>query len=65
MQRVERIGPGTEGPSWVLPVAGVRRVDRRRDDEPDRDRRRRPGSPRPADGEAAGPDADGHVDLTA
>jgi hypothetical protein len=63
VQRIDPIGPRTEGPEWVLPVAGVRRVQRREEDERRRERERRRRSPaRPAPGQ---PDADGHIDVDA
>lgn len=63
MQRIDPIGPRTEGPEWVLPVAGVRRVKRREEDERRRERegrRRSPSGPEPAR-----PDAHGHIDVEA
>ncbi|UGS33751.1 hypothetical protein [Capillimicrobium parvum] len=61
-QRIDPIGPRTDGPGWVMPVAGMRRVERREEDEPRREREPRRRSPSPPR-RAGAPDAAGHVDV--
>jgi len=67
VERIQSIRRTAAGPPSVERLAVNRRIDRHdpRDEEERRRRRRRAqGEPEPEDGEPAGPDADGHIDVS-
>jgi hypothetical protein len=67
VERIQSIRRTSAGPPSVERLAVNRRVDRHdpRDEEEQRRRRRHAdAAPEPEDGEPAGPDADGHIDVS-
>jgi hypothetical protein len=62
VERIDRIGPRTDGVSRLVPVSPARRVERREPDPERRERRDRPAKRRPPPPPPAV--EGGHVDVS-